>query len=98
MSELTHAGGRGDAFSDTRAESVPKAVLHEVSRDRLAFWCPGCKTSHHVSVRGGAWSWNGSYDQPTLSPSVLVTGWAAGRDLGRCHSFVKDGQIQFLAD
>ena len=39
----------------------------------LRFWCPGCKASHAVN-HGAAdrWTWNGSYDKPTFSPSVLV--------------------------
>ena len=59
------------------------------------------------------WSWNGSYDKPTFQPSVLVTGverlteaeyskvLAGGLVEPRplvCHSFVVDGQIQFLGD
>ena len=36
----------------------------------MAFRCPGCKTSHHVDAR---WKFNGDYDRPTFSPSVLIT-------------------------
>ena len=39
------------------------------------------------------WSWNGSIDQPTLKPSVKTTG---GDYV--CHSFVNNGQVQFLSD
>lgn len=35
---------------------------------------------------------NGDTEKPTLSPSLLVRGSK------RCHSFVKGGMIQFLAD
>jgi hypothetical protein len=72
----------------------------------LAFRCPGCKTSHHIQSgadSGPNWDWNGSFDKPTFSPSVLVT--YPGVDAGQegappavCHSFVRDGQIQFLSD
>ena len=54
------------------------------------FFCPGCKCSHFVSVP--MWNWNGSEELPTLTPSVLVSGKKT------CHSFVKDGTIQFLGD
>jgi len=62
---------------------------------------------------GGAWGFNGNYDRPTFSPSVKVSGKRritdeeydriiAGEKLDIpdmvCHSFVRDGQIQFLAD
>lgn len=72
---------------------------------RLVFYCPGCKCDHGVPIppHSKAWSWNGSVDKPTLSPSILVTynGLDAGKDdapQAICHSFVKDGQIQFLSD
>ena len=62
---------------------------------------------------GPRWAFNGDHSRPTLSPSILVTGKRrlsedeyqrimAGERLeisdARCHSFVRDGEIQFLAD
>ncbi|MDE2098879.1 MAG: hypothetical protein KGL39_16620 [Patescibacteria group bacterium] len=41
----------------------------------------------------GCWTWNGSVDKPTLRPSVLTTCHAY-----RCHTWVNDGQAQFLDD
>lgn len=40
----------------------------------LTFECPGCAGRHAVTVsgHGPVWTWNGSMDSPTLSPSVLV--------------------------
>ncbi|MFP2910239.1 DUF6527 family protein [Pyxidicoccus sp. 3LFB2] len=63
------------------------------------FWCPGCRCAHAVNdtwhIRDG--------ERPSISPSVLVTGdmpeeqrRAAG--MPRCHLFVRDGQLEFLAD
>ncbi len=49
------------------------------------------------------WTWNGDLEHPTLSPSVLVT-WDeyengdAPPTPKRCHSFVRNGQIEFLND
>ncbi|MBW9336183.1 ammonia monooxygenase [Herbaspirillum sp. RU 5E] len=43
----------------------------------LTFWCPGCDGPHtikHDGPPGPNWTWNGSAEQPTFSPSVLVTG------------------------
>jgi len=45
----------------------------------------------------GNWSWNGSTEKPTLHPSILST-YTTGDITHRCHSFVNDGVIQFLAD
>lgn len=73
---------------------------------RLGFWCPGCKSAHLVAVRSDphpCWSYNGNEAAPTFTPSVLVTypGADAGIDDAPpaiCHTFVTDGQIQFLGD
>ena len=74
----------------------------------LRWWCPGCEENHIVPVRQlGArhnpdrpnvpdgWDWNESWDSPTLQPSVLVCG---GSENSRCHCFVREGTIEFLAD
>lgn len=72
----------------------------------IRFYCPGCKTTHHVqhgADSGPNWGWNGSLEKPTFTPSVLVT--YPGSDAGKngappavCHSFVTDGRIQYLGD
>ena len=79
--------------------------LRTLDNDMVAFHCPGCDTRHAISVK--RWTWNGSGDAPTFSPSVLVR---TGREVDpnfkprpgdvpeRCHSFVEDGRIRFLAD
>jgi hypothetical protein len=86
------------------------------------FFCPGCKKRHAPST---GWTFNGDFEKPTFSPSILVTGVnmpeedpatgdyrrgedgeylkdAEGKLLGwtpmQCHSFVRDGMIQFLGD
>lgn len=60
-----------------------------------------------------AWQWDGSRAKPTISPSILVTGvqWAPGEHFHkanhdgvapggqiRCHSFVRNGVWEYLAD
>lgn len=60
----------------------------------FAFFCPGCYCSHAFTVGGTEhprWEWNGSLDSPTFSPSLFYTQIV-------CHSFVRDGRIQFLGD
>lgn len=72
----------------------------------ILFWCPGCDAAHRVMVgegQGPRWGYNGNAEAPTFTPSVLVTynGPDAGVDgapSAICHSFVTDGQIQFLND
>ena len=49
-----------------------------VDGDGLIFWCPGCDGAHRIQHGAGPrprWSWNGSLDKPTFSPSVLVRGY-----------------------
>lgn len=56
----------------------------------LMVWCPGCDCAHGMNTR---WSFDGNMERPTFSPSVLA------RTGGKvCHSFIRDGRIQFLAD
>ena len=67
------------------------------------FFCPGCSSAHVVNTSAHRWDYNNNPVAPTFSPSILVT--YNGRDAGEdgappavCHSFVRDGQIQFLGD
>ena len=63
---------------------------------QIWFWCPGCEQSHAF---GTSWTISGTEEMPTVSPSILVR-WDFGpeRTPRRCHSFIKDGSIQFLND
>jgi len=85
--------------------------LRTLEGSRLAFWCPGCQRVHQVAV--GRWLFSGDFDAPSFSPSVLVTGKQplTEEQYHRvlegevfplkdtvCHSFVRSGRIEFLAD
>jgi hypothetical protein len=63
--------------------------------ERIWIFCPGCEEAHALRVNSElqpGWIWNGDLEKPTFNPSLLATG------AKRCHSFIKDGKIQFLAD
>ena len=92
-----------------------RGVLRTIEGDHVGFFCPGCQEMHVVRVppAAHAWGFNGNYDAPTFTPSILVTGTVPitedeavrimrGETVEpkpmRCHSFVTDGKIQFLAD
>lgn len=65
----------------------------------VAFHCPGCGYDHEVPITGPrAWKWNDSLETPTLHPSVFVNRGRANPAVPVCHSWVKDGRIQFLPD
>lgn len=90
--------------------SLLSPVLRGAENGRLIFRCPGCNASHQIAVGEGPgprWGYNGNAESPTFTPSVLVTYPAnphAGDDFAEwrttriCHSFVIDGQMQFLSD
>ena len=91
---------------------MKRGILRTMDGGRVAFMCPGCKEMHQIRVEGEGrprWGFNGDYDRPTFTPSVLVT-WSEPSDVDEefddtskdrkmvCHSFVTDGHISFLGD
>jgi len=75
------------------------AKLLKSNDGMLLFECPGCGHAHGVYPKstgnpqgGPSWDWNGSMEKPTFSPSILAQGEY------RCHSYVRDGKIQYLTD
>ena len=66
-------------------------------------WCPACRTIH--TFPSDRWAFNGDMEKPTFSPSMLIK-WndpaSVGYDLTHktsiCHSFVRDGKIQYCGD
>lgn len=91
---------------------MPKVMPVQRSDGKVwgyAVRCPGCGHSHvfNVAIPGEpnkpgrpCWSFNGSFDKPTFSPSMRTYDPAANGQLERtrCHSFVTDGVIDFLPD
>lgn len=63
------------------------------------FVCPGCNCEHVFDDR---WQFNQDFDNPTILPSFLQKGFLGFKDekpfYGTCHSFIKNGEIQFLND
>lgn len=55
------------------------------------FYCPGCKCGHQVDDR---WIISGPDHAPTIRPSVLIN----KNTSFTCHSFITNGEIQFLSD
>ena len=72
------------------------------SNGNIFFDCPGCEGPHGVNCgegHGPVWTFNGDVNKPTFSPSVLVAYEnRLSTDKFICHSFVRDGKIQFLSD
>ncbi|MDX3917462.1 MAG: DUF6527 family protein [Pseudosphingobacterium sp.] len=81
---------------------MSKVVLVDEETGEYWFYCPGCECNHRFWAGNKSscvpnWDFNGDVDKPTISPSHRVIG---GNEHGRtvCHSFIKDGQIQYLND
>lgn len=85
-------------------------LLRSAEGGAILFWCPGCDSAHVVHVGEGPgprWGYNGDPEKPTFTPSIKVT-WPANPNAAHgfeewrkeriCHSFVREGQIQFLGD
>lgn len=60
--------------------------------------CPGCKNWHTIYTRKiknrPAWRFDNNLEKPTFTPSLLLT----YHDKRRCHSFIRNGQWEFLND
>lgn len=80
---------------------VEKFISQNGHIEGLRFYCPGCKIDHAVYTKGEKstwdWNWNGNEELPTISPSILVKFPFEDREI-TCHSFVRDGKIQYLSD
>ncbi|MDF0598452.1 DUF6527 family protein [Psychromarinibacter halotolerans] len=68
----------------------------------VVFDCPGCGGQHRLNIDPTfrpCWSFNGDTGRPTLSPSInAFAELGPERRTWRCHSFVREGRIQFLHD
>lgn len=72
-----------------------RGILRVASGNRLGFYCPGCKEMHMLNIGEGrpSWGFNGNYDKPTFTPSVLVTSghYAPGQEGKPCWcTYYKD--------
>jgi hypothetical protein len=82
--------------------------IHKVHNARpgepdFLFNCPGCGCDHgiwvpYVGATHATWEFNGNLDKPTVNPSILVNAGRLNPTIHTCHSFIKDGMIQFLSD
>jgi hypothetical protein len=68
------------------------------------FACPGCKCHHSIATKepaknGAVWRFNNDLDRPTFAPSINVV-WRnrEGEVKKICHSYITNGEIQFLED
>lgn len=72
---------------------MPKAV--KINDGKIMIYCEGCKQNHYADER---WRFNYNYEEPSFSPSIKVEIGHHPKPSDICHSFVKDGKIQYLND
>lgn len=60
----------------------------------VGFWCPACNEVHAINLDdvSGPFRWTVDFEKNTIHPSVRTL------DATNCHSYVKNGQIEFLSD
>ena len=90
-----------------RVEPIYEYQRRELGPLLYMFECPACGFSHGFHVRKATrppednpvWAFNGNVERPTFSPSLLCR-WDHGPSHEKrvCHSYVRDGRIQFLKD
>lgn len=89
-----------------------RVFSYDGQHEEFIFHCPGCEVGHSFVTKWspielGArqperkdnppiWTFNGSLEQPTFSPSLLYKRENNGGQL--CHLFVENGQIKYLSD
>jgi hypothetical protein len=66
-------------------------------------WMPEGAERTHGARKDGFWSFDGNLHQPTFAPSLLCqsTRWdeaSQQRVPHICHTFIRDGRIEFLSD
>lgn len=86
------------------------ALVHKIERKPdqhgpdLMIFCPACQCGHGIwitekSPSGGQWQFNGNFEKPTFTPSLLVAPFAKADDpIKRCHSNITDGMISYGSD
>ena len=62
------------------------------------YFCKGCGYEHAFALKvdGGHHDFNMDLDNPTVSPSLVHDFTPDHKH--RCHSFIKNGKIQYLSD
>lgn len=76
------------------------AKIKDEGSNWVSFYCTGCKVRHAIPVKPDekGWDFNGDIDNPTITPSILVNKSQLRPGVPLCHSFITDGNIQFLND
>lgn len=77
-----------------------KKIPGSETRWEYVFGCPACNEEHTIN---NTWEFDGNYELPTISPSILVEGYRGDKNTEygspfRCHSWITNGKIKFFED
>lgn len=74
---------------------MAKIKQHPNDPTMFMFWDIAMQEPNAFYVRSEhpSWEWNKDFENPTVSPSILLT-----RPGYRNHIFIRDGKIQYLSD
>jgi len=78
----------------------PVKLSNTTDKSGFSFHCQGCGSAHYIQTNRDftpCWDFNGDIENPTVNPSIKVESSRAGVPT-ICHSFIKDGKIQYLND
>lgn len=64
--------------------------VYKSTKGTIYVYCPHCGL-----INLTPWTFNGDFENPTFSPSVLTTLREPKRI---CHSYIRNGKWEFLAD
>lgn len=64
-------------------------LVHITTDGWVCFFCPACACGHGVPLSDPRWTWNKSYDKPSIAPSIRVDG---------CHVTLTEGVLFFHND
>lgn len=69
----------------------------KIYHDQYEYMCLGCGYTHVFALKedGGHHNFNMDLNKPTVTPSLLQN---FGGDSKLCHSFITNGNIQYLSD
>ena len=81
---------------------MTKIKLLDKTKGVYQFYCPGCKEMHNIWTDKAdgvdPWGFNGDVNNPTFTPSFKVLSYKGHDISGVCHSFIRNGKIEYLSD
>ena len=86
-------------------EKIEKSFAPDgVTLGGYIFYCPGCECNHLIWDKSGqlnrpfAWEFNGDFEKPTFTPSLLVNKGKELPNIPVCHLNITNGFIFYHPD